>query len=294
MKHTKSRAALAGLAILGLGTSMALASCSKTDDAVSKDCKPAHENVKTVKKGTLTVGAIDILPFSSYNNGKPEGIDVDIAKRVAKDNCLTVSWKSSTYADAVQSIKAKKIDMAIGTIDRTEERQEAVDFSASTYLDGMGLASKKGYKTMKDMESAKSVGTIDGYLWVDDMKKIYGSKLKTYPSSVELKADFDAGRLDAAVDSYGTAAVMYKKEKGVSIALANAKPDKRVGALTKAPQAAFPLTKGNKSLNEAASDSIEKMRKDGDIKKLLAAKDLTEDLAGTNEEMAEAYSVPKS
>jgi polar amino acid transport system substrate-binding protein len=293
MKLSKSRKALAGLAILGVGASMSLASCSKSDDAVSKDCKPAVKDVKTVKKGTLTVGAIDILPFSSFNNGKPKGIDEDIVKKIAKDNCLTVSWKSSSYADAVQSISAKKIDMAIGTIDRTEEREAKVDFSASPYLDGLGIASKKGYKTMKDMESAKSIGTIDGYLWVDDMKKIYGSKLKTYPSSVELKADFDAGRLDAAVDSYGTAAVLYKKIKGITISLANSSPDKRVQAIVKAPQAAFPLTKGNTTLKKAADTTIEKMRKDGDIEKLLADQGLTKDLAGTEKEMEEAYSVPK-
>lgn len=293
MKHTKSRASLAGLAIVGLGASMMLGACSKDDDAVDENCKPKHENIDTVKDGTLTVGAVDILPFSSYNNGDPEGIDVEIAKQVAKDNCLNVQWEQSTYSDAMTSINGGKLDMAIGCIDRTEEREKVVDFTSSTYLDGLGIASKKGYKTIKDMESAKSVGTIDGYLWVNDMKKIFGKRLKTYPSSVELKADFDAGRLDAAVDSYGTAADVYGDIDDITIALANSEPDKRIGALVKTPQAAFPITKGNKSLKEAASDSIDDQRKDGSVEKLLQDKDLTKDLLGTEEEMKDVYTVPE-
>ncbi|MGO3151976.1 MAG: substrate-binding periplasmic protein [Galactobacter sp.] len=293
MKLTTTRRAFAGIAILGLGASMALTSCSKSEDTVADDCKPAHENVDTVKDGTLTVGAIDILPFSSYNGGDPEGIDVDIVKQIAKDNCLNVSWKSSTYADAIQSIDASKIDMAIGVINRTEEREKKADFTASTYLDGMGIASTKGYKTIKDLEKAGTVGTIDGYLWVDDLKKVLGAKnVKTYPSSVELKSDYDAGRLDAAIDSYGTTVELYSDVDDITVSLANAEPDDRIGALVQSPQAAFPIKKGNDSLNEAASDTIKEMRKNGEIEKLLADKDLTKDLLGTDEEIESAYSVP--
>jgi polar amino acid transport system substrate-binding protein len=293
MKLTTTRRAFAGVAILGLGASMALTSCSKTEDSVADDCKPAHDNIETVTDGTLTVGAIDILPFSSYNDGEPEGIDVDIVKQIAKDNCLNLAWESSTYSDSMQSIKGEQLDMAIGVINRTEEREKVVDFTSSTYLDGMGIASKKGWKTIKDMEAAKTIGTIDGYLWVDDMKKVYGAgNVKTYPSSVELKADYDAGRLDAAVDSYGTTEELYGDIDGITVALANAEPDDRIGALVQSPQAAFPIKKGNDSLNEAASDSIDKMREDGEIEKLLTDKNLTKDLLGTDEEMEEAYSVP--
>ncbi|MGO1320118.1 MAG: substrate-binding periplasmic protein [Galactobacter sp.] len=295
MKLTTSRRAFAGIAILGLGASMALTSCSKSEDTVADDCKPAFENVETVKDGTLTVGAIDILPFSSYNGGDPEGIDVEIVKQIAKDNCLNLSWKSSTYSDAVQSIDAKKIDMAIGVINRTEEREKKADFTSSTYLDGMGIASKEGYKTIKDIEAAKTVGTIDGYLWVDDLKDVVGaSKVKTYPSSVELKADFDAGRLEVAIDSYGTTEELYGDIDGITVSLANAEPDDRIGALVQSPQAAFPIKKGNDSLNEAASATIDEMRENGAIEKLLADKNLTKDLLGTDEEIESAYSVPSN
>ena len=99
-----------------------------------------------------------------------------------------------------------------------------MDFSASTYLDGMGIVSKSGATTVADLEKMDKVGTIDGYLWVEDLKKILGDKLVTYPSSVELKADFDAGRLDADVDAYGVQVLQFKGADGVSVALSNEKP----------------------------------------------------------------------
>ena len=267
-----------------------LAACgSSSPSTVSTDCKPAHTGVKTVSSGKLTIGVIDIPPFSSYNSGKPEGIDVSIAKKIAREECLEPTYQQATYADAIQSISGGTIDIAIGTIDATAKRMKAVDFSASTYLDGMGIASKSGAATVKDLESVGTVGTIDGYLWVDDLKKILGKKLKTYPSSVELKADFDAGRLDADVDAYGVQVGQFKNASGVKVNLANDKPDPRVQAIVKSPEAAFPMTKGNSSLQKALSDGIEEQRKDGTIANLLTAAGLK---ASLGDVAATQYVVP--
>jgi polar amino acid transport system substrate-binding protein len=216
---------------------------------------------------------------------------VDIVNKIAKDECLEPSYQPATYADAVQSISGGNIDLAVGTIDATEKRMKAVDFSASTYLDGMGIASKSGATTVADLEKMGKVGTIDGYLWVEDLKKILGDKLVTYPSSVELKADFDAGRLDADVDAYGVQVVQFKDAKGITVSLANDKPDPRVGAITNAPEAAFPLTKGNTSLREALDAGIAEQRKDGTITKLLTDAGLSEGLGKVADKQ---YVVPAS
>ena len=261
-----------------------LTACSgEAASTVAADCKPQHADVKTISDGKLSVGVIDIPPFSSYNSGKPKGIDVDIVKRIAKEECLEPVYQQATYADAIQSIAGGQIDLAIGTIDATAARLKVVDFSASTYLDGMGLASKSGAATIADLEKADSVGTIDGYLWVDDLKKILGSKLKTYPSSVELKADFDAGRLDVAVDAYGAEVPEFAGRSDVTVNLANEHPDPRVQAIVKSPEAAFPLTKGNESLKKATSEDIVAMREDGSISRWLTDAGLKETLGDVGE-----------
>jgi polar amino acid transport system substrate-binding protein len=284
---------VAVIAAVGVATTLAITGCSSpaSGTAAASSCKPKNAKIQTVTPDTLTVGAIDIPPFSSYNSGNPSGIDVNIVKKYAAEECLKVSWQQATYADAIQSISSGTIDLAIGSIDRTASREKAVDFSSSTYLDGMGIASKSGATTVSDLEKLHTIGTINGYLWVSDLSKILGSRLKTYPSSVELKADFDAGRLDAAVDAYGLEAVSYKDEKGVTIALANAKPDPRVQALVQAPQTAFPLKKDDPSLKDSLSSAIDQMRKDGLIKTWLKDAGLTSALAGSEADLQKAYVV---
>jgi polar amino acid transport system substrate-binding protein len=272
---------------LGLG----LTACGSSSEASTADCTPKHEGIQTVAQGKLTIGVIDIPPFSSYNSGEPTGIDIAIVNKIAKDECLEPSYQPATYADAVQSISGGNIDLAVGTIDATEKRLKAVDFSASTYLDGLGIASKTGATTIADLEKMDKVGTIDGYLWVEDLKKILGDRLVTYPSSVELKADFDAGRLDADVDAYGVQVVQFEGADGITVALANEKPDPRVGAITQAPEAAFPLTKGNSSLREALDAGIIGQREDGTITKLLTDAGLSEGLGKVAEKQ---YVVPAS
>lgn len=290
MKSTRLKGAAiiaAGALTLGLG----LTACGGGSTTANSDCKPKHEGIQTIAAGKLTVGVIDIPPFSSYNSGKPSGIDIDILSKIAKDECLELAYQQATYADAVQSISGNNIDLAVGTIDATEKRLKAVDFSASTYLDGMGIASKTGATTVADLEKMKKVGTIDGYLWVEDLKKILGDKLTTYPSSVELKADFDAGRLDADVDAYGVQVLQFKGNSAITVALSNDKPDPRVGAITHAPEAAFPMTKGNTSLKEALNAGIAAQHQDGTITKLLTGAGLSE---GLGKVASTQYIVPAS
>jgi polar amino acid transport system substrate-binding protein len=277
------------LAAVVLAAGLGLTACGGPSTAANENCTPKHQGVQTVAQGKLTIGVIDIPPFSSYNSGKPNGIDIAIVNKIAKDECLEPVYQQATYADAVQSISGGNIDLALGTIDATEKRMKAVDFSASTYLDGMGIASKTGATTVADLEKMKKVGTIDGYLWVEDLRKILGDKLVTYPSSVELKADFDAGRLDADVDAYGVQVLQFKDAAGVTVALSNEKPDPRVGAITQAPEAAFPMTKGNTSLKEALDAGIKEQHADGTITKLLKDAGLSEGLGKVAEKQ---YVVP--
>ncbi|MGW9415325.1 substrate-binding periplasmic protein [Arthrobacter cupressi] len=279
------------LAAVVLAAGLGLTACGGSSTASNSNCTPKHQGIQTVAQGKLTIGVIDIPPFSSYNSGKPNGIDIAIVNKIAKDECLEPVYQQATYADAVQSISGGNIDLALGTIDATEKRLKAVDFSASTYLDGMGIASKTGATTVAELEKMKKVGTIDGYLWVEDLRKILGDKLVTYPSSVELKADFDAGRLDADVDAYGVQVLQFKDAAGVTVALSNEKPDPRVGAITQAPEAAFPMTKGNTSLKEALDAGIEAQREDGTIAKLLTDAGLSEGLGKVAEKQ---YVVPAS
>ncbi|WP_162246675.1 substrate-binding periplasmic protein [Rhizobium sp. Root1203] len=227
--------------------------------------------VKTVQDGKLVVAAYDYPPFSVTAGGDISGIDVDIVKRAAKENCLEVVPMVLDPAATIQAVVSGKADIAVGSWNRTEKRAKAVSMSAPTYLDPMGIFSKNGSDTVASFEG-KNVGTVQGYLWVGEMQKMLGPKLKLYPTPVALAQDLEAGRIDIAADGYNSGAYIQKTAdgyKGIQIMLA--KPDERIQASILPAQAGVIYTKDNESLGAALDKSIEGQHKDGSIVKELEA-----------------------
>ncbi|MBT1176499.1 amino acid ABC transporter substrate-binding protein [Bifidobacterium callimiconis] len=274
----------------------ALAACgggSSASSSAKSDCTPLVSNISTIKSGTLTVGVIDQPPYSSYNGGNPEGMDIDFIKQIADANCLNVEWQQASFANAMQAIASGQIDTATGDINVTEKREQVVDFPHSIYLEGVGYASKKGtdIKTIDDIESKgiKSIGIGDGYGWLEDMKTVFGDKVKTYPSSVEMKQDLEAGRVDMIMEAYGTAVDEFKGNDNIVVEYANKNPDKRINSLVEPPEVSYPYTKGNSSLGQAFDKGIEKIIKDDKVKPTLKKYGLDEGLAAIRDKQ---YVVP--
>lgn len=276
----------------------ALAACgggSSSSSSAKEGCTPLVDNITTIKSGTLTVGVIDQPPYSSYNGGNPEGMDIDFVKEIADANCLNVEWQQASFANAMQAIASGQIDIATGDINVTEAREEVVDFPASIYLEGVGYASKKSVdiKSIADIESKgiKTIGIGDGYGWLADMQKVFGDKVKTYPSSVEMKQDLEAGRVDMIMEAYGTAVEEFKGNDNIAVEYANKTPDKRINSLVEPPEVSYPYTKGNTSLGDALTKGIQKIIKEGKVKTTLKKYGLDEGLAEVRDTQ---YVVPKS
>lgn len=274
----------------------ALAACgggSSASSSAKSDCTPLVSNISTIKSGTLTVGVIDQPPYSSYNGGNPEGMDIDFIKQIADANCLNVEWQQASFANAMQAIASGQIDTATGDINVTEKREQVVDFPHSIYLEGVGYASKKGVdvKTVDDIDAKgiKSIGIGDGYAWLSDMQKVFGDKVKTYPSSVEMKQDLEAGRVDMIMEAYGTAVDEFKGNDNIVVEYANKNPDKRINSLVEPPEVSYPYTKGDSSLGQAFDKGIEKIIKDDKVKPTLKKYGLDEGLAAIRDKQ---YVVP--
>lgn len=268
--------------VLALGASAAmltfsLAACggSPSASAVSSDCVPQNE-VKTLKEGVLTVAAPEFPPFSSVSNGQASGIDADIIKEFAAKNCLEVKMEPTSYAGTIPAVQSNRADVAIGCYYRTAQRAEIVDMSDPIYTDEMASISADNVVSVAAMESLK-VGTVDGYLWVPDMKAVMGSNITIYPSAVEMQADLKAGRIQVGLDGFGSAAHMYKGDDKFKVAAVE--PDSRVIASTEPAQIGFPHTKGNTTLTTALNASVKTMHDDGTIVKLLVANGLPESAA---------------
>ena len=262
MSGSLSRIARVG----ALATALVLSGCSGSSGSgakVASGCKPAH-TFNTVSSKKLTISAPDFAPFVSKKDNTQSGIDVDVINQIAAMECLSTNFLQVDYSGAIPAVQSKRADVAIGDYYRTTSRAEVVGLSKAMYVDGMGLVSKDGVKDIPTVIT-HNVGTVDGYLWVNDMKKLMGDKLKIYKSNVEMFADLKAGRIDVGIDSVPAAQFQADQNKDAGLQVATANPDDQVGASVKPAQVGIPYTKDNADLGKALDDDIATLRGNGKL-----------------------------
>lgn len=136
----------------------------------------AQELDGTLKKikssGTFTIGYRDAAPPFSFSEAdkKPVGYSIElctyVANAVQKQLAmpdLKVNWVPVTAENRIDMVVQGKIDIECGTTTATLSRQEQVDFSLMTFVDGGSLltTSDKGIREMADF-SGKRIAVIAG------------------------------------------------------------------------------------------------------------------------------------
>src|SRR5262245_8068328 len=112
----------------------------------------AQELQGTLKKikasGKITTGSRGhSVPFSfKGTDGKPAGYSVDLCQRIAtgvqqqlKLSKLDVKWVAVTPETRISSVVTGTIDLECGSTTNSLSRQEQVDFSHMTFVDGGSL-----------------------------------------------------------------------------------------------------------------------------------------------------------
>jgi len=235
--------------------------------AAAQDCKPQHV-FKTVKEGYLTVAVTTLAPFSYLDGDTLKGIDGDIAAEFAKRECLKMNPVQVDPAAAIQSVVSGQADITVGNWYRTEKRSKVLNMSYPLYLDQSAIISKDGYKTVKEFEG-KNVGTVQGYLFVDDLKKILGDNLKLYPNAAAVFDDMKAGRLDAAIDGYAGSVEAVKAGALAGLKVEVMGKDERVKASLEPGQATFPYAFGAEEFGAALDAVLQDMQKEGLTRKII-------------------------
>lgn len=125
---------------------------------------------KIKERGELRVGlSADYAPmeFEHTVNGKTEyaGVDIDLAKKIAKDNNLKLKIVNMSFDSLLGALKTGKIDIVISGMTSTPERKKQVDFSDSYMMTKNIMLVKKDkvndYKDIKDFNN-KKVGAQKG------------------------------------------------------------------------------------------------------------------------------------
>ncbi|HID1316987.1 TPA: ABC transporter permease subunit [Staphylococcus aureus] len=151
--------------VLGLLISSAMVYINPTAHAEQDQ---TWEKIK--ERGELRVGlSADYAPmeFEHTVNGKTEyaGVDIDLAKKIAKDNNLKLKIVNMSFDSLLGALKTGEIDIIISGMTSTPERKKQVDFSDSYMMTKNIMLVKKDkvneYKDIKDFNN-KKVGAQKG------------------------------------------------------------------------------------------------------------------------------------
>jgi glutamate/aspartate transport system substrate-binding protein len=130
----------------------------------------------TLKKikdsGTISIGYREqSVPFSfKADDGKPAGYSIDLCQRIVtgvqqqlKLPKLDVKWVAVTPETRIGAVVNGTIDLECGSTTNSLSRQEQVDFSHMTFVDGASILIKANDKmaAFQDL-SGKKIGVIPG------------------------------------------------------------------------------------------------------------------------------------
>jgi glutamate/aspartate transport system substrate-binding protein len=129
----------------------------------------------TLKKikasSTLTLGYLESAPPFSFPgpDRRPVGYSIDLCTHVASSIQkqlginLKVNWVPVTTENRLEMVASGKVDIECGTSTASLSRQERVDFSLMTFVDGGGLLTKSDLKLGATADLAdKRIAVIPG------------------------------------------------------------------------------------------------------------------------------------
>lgn len=142
----------------------------------------------------IMVTEAGFAPYEYYENGEIVGVDIDIAKEIAKYFDKELIVRDIDFDSIINELNSGKADFAIAGMSITPEREEEVDFSIEYIVSNQVVVVKKDSNiTMKDISNkriAVQLGSVADTYVSENLKKATVIQQKKYLAMVEdLKAD---------------------------------------------------------------------------------------------------------
>ena len=164
--------------------------------AVAPETAGAAE-LETVKPGVLTVAYNGDMPGTGAKDGKLIGLDGELMQWVGEQLGLTVEPVLMEWAAEIESVKSRRVDAMHGMMGWNEARTKVIAITDPIYYGGANITQKKdtNWSTIADLDG-KTIATIQGFGWIDQLKAIPNTTLKLYENSDAAMRDMLAGRID--------------------------------------------------------------------------------------------------
>ena len=104
----------------------------------------------------ILVTEAGFAPYEYYEKGEVVGVDIDIAKEIAKRLGKELVVKDIAFDSIINELNSSKADFAAAGISITPEREEEIDFSIEYALSKQVIIARKGYNkisTLNDLSN---------------------------------------------------------------------------------------------------------------------------------------------
>ena len=196
-------------------------------------------------------------PYEYYENGEVVGVDVDIAREIAKYLGKTLVVKDIAFDSIINEVKTGKADFGAAGISYSENRAKNVDFSINYAVSKQVVivnnnSSITNVNEIGNKKIAVQLGSVADTFVTEKYKNANVVRQKKYLAAIE---DLKTGKVDCVVMDELPAKEIVSKNEGIKI-LDGSLTNDSYGMVVK---------KGNKELLDAINVVLQKLKDEGKI-----------------------------
>ena len=205
----------------------------------------------------IMVTEAGFAPYEYYENSEVVGVDVDIAREIAKEMGKTLVIKDIAFDSIINEVKTGKADFGAAGISYSEERAKNVDFSINYAVSKQVVivnnnSSITNVNGINNKKIAVQLGSIADTFVTEKYKSANVVRQKKYLAAIE---DLKTGKVDCVVMDELPAKEIVSKNEGIKI-LDGSLTNDSYGMIVK---------KGNKELLDAINTVLQKLKDEGKI-----------------------------
>ena len=204
------------------------------------------------------------ITYRNTRTGVLEGIDIDMAKELAKDLGVKLTFVDSSFRTLVADLTEDKCDVSMHGIGITPARQEKLDFTHPHLKSGVYAIASKNNPAVSSWQDIDKPGVVvaaqAGTYMVDVMKaELKQATLSVVATPEAREQEEMSGRADLFATDYPNSRKMLARHDWAKL-LAPPQP------LAPTPYA-YAVNKGDPAWLAALDDFVERTKKDGRLLK---------------------------
>ena len=213
-------------------------------------------------EGVIRMGTnAEFPPFEYVENGEYAGIDVELAKAIAKELGKELVIEDMAFDALIDAVNSGKVDFIAAGMTVRPDREKNVDFSIKYYNASQTIIVKGDNEDIKTKDDlvGKKIGVQTGTTGYDLAVEIKDEVVSSYNNGLEATLDLKNGNVDAVIIDNFPAKKYVEKNPELKL----------IEGQFEEEQYAIAVKKGNKKLLDQINKALQKLMDDGTYDSIL-------------------------